>query len=604
MEREVITKKAIRQVFRDFWDQYRRHPWHSLNAFFLPAIGTILVYFVPPLLIAKILDTFTKHGQISLNLVGIYILSFAGFWVLGEVLWRFGFYSIIKMEEKGMNCLNKLAFSRLAERDYDFFVNHFVGSLTKKALAYSRNFELFTDTLIFNIATNLLPFIFVMFILWRYSPWLPLMLLLFLMAVIIVAFPLIKKRSILTSLRHDASSKMVGRLSDDMTNMLAIKSFAKEKEEYNEFGEVVNDFTNKFRIAGMFHTFRIDTALTPFYVGANVAGLAAAIYFANLLHLQVGAIVVVFSYYSQITRIFWEVNRTYRGIESSINEAAEFTQMFLEPPKIKDLASAKPLRVKDASIKFEKVDFRYKEDTSDKDFLNNFKLEIKSKEKVGLVGPSGGGKTTITKLILRFVDPGSGSIKISGQDIKKVTQASLREAIAYVPQEPLLFHRSLFENIAYGEKKATQKDVLKAAQLAHADEFISKLPDGYETLVGERGVKLSGGQRQRIAIARAILKQAPILVLDEATSSLDSEFEKYIQEGLWELMKDRTAIVIAHRLSTIKHLDRIIVLDDGKIVQDGTHEELIGQKGLYAKLWSHQAGANLEYEAKEESLVS
>lgn len=242
-------------------------------------------------------------------------------------------------------------------------------------------------------------------------------------------------------------------------------------------------------------------------------------------------------------------------------------------------------------IQFNDVDFRYSGEGSDENsFLSDFDFYIKGNQKIGLVGPSGGGKTTITKLLLRFIDLQAGSITIDGQDISKVTQSSLRKAIAYVPQEPLLFHRTLFENIAYGDEKATKKDVIRVAKLAHADEFISKSPQGYQTLVGERGVKLSGGQRQRIAIARAILKNSPILVLDEATSSLDSESEKYIQEGLWELMKNKTALVIAHRLSTIKHLDRIIVLDHGKIVQDGTHNELIRKDGIYAKLWSHQSG--------------
>ena len=186
-------------------------------------------------------------------------------------------------------------------------------------------------------------------------------------------------------------------------------------------------------------------------------------------------------------------------------------------------------------------------------------------------------------------------MSIDGQDIAQVTQESLREAIAYVPKEPLLFHRSLFENIAYGNPDASRAEVIHAATLAHAHEFISDLPHGYDTMVGERGIKLSGGQRQRVAIARALLKQSKILVLDEATSALDSESEKYIQEGLLALMKNKTAVVIAHRLSTIKHLDRIVVLDKGKIVQDGTHDELIAKKsGLYAKLWSHQSGGFIE----------
>jgi ATP-binding cassette subfamily B protein len=195
---------------------------------------------------------------------------------------------------------------------------------------------------------------------------------------------------------------------------------------------------------------------------------------------------------------------------------------------------------------------------------------------------------------LRFIDPQEGCILIGGEDIKSVTQNSLRETISYVPQEPMLFHRSLYENIVYGNKNASKDDVVAAAKLAHAHDFINALPEGYDTTVGERGIKLSGGQRQRVAIARAILKKSTILILDEATSSLDSESEKYIQEGLWELMKGKTAVVIAHRLSTIKSMDRIIVLDGGKIAQQGTHDELIAKRGLYAKLWAHQSGEFLE----------
>ncbi len=595
MEQDVITKKAVRQVLTDYWRQYRNYPWQSLVAFFLPALGTIFVYFVPPLLVGKIINTFVSQHQISLSAVAVYIALFGGLWLLGEVFWRVGFHYLIKLEAEGINTLSKNAFQQLTGRDYEFFVNNFVGALTKKALAYSKNFESFTDTLIFRVTTNVLPLMFVVVVLWRYSPWIPIILVAFLAMVIFVALPIIKRRSKLVALRHDASSRMVARLSDSMTNMLAVKAFAKEKPECDVYGKYSQDFADKFKKAGHYHTWRLDTTLSPIYVAANVVGLIVAIYFAKKLELQAGTIVVVFSYYSQITKIFWEVNQTYRTIESSLNESAEFTEMFINPPRIQDSPLAKPLRVKNASIRFDRVDFKYPDVKDEEEsFLEKFSLEIKNKEKVGLVGPSGGGKTTITKLILRFADANSGVISINGQDISKVTQTSLREAISYVPQEPLLFHRSLFENIAYGNENASEKEVIKAAKLAHADEFISKLPLGYQTLVGERGIKLSGGQRQRIAIARALLKKSSILVLDEATSSLDSESEKYIQEGLWELMKDKTALVIAHRLSTIKHLDRILVLDDGEIVQDGTHEELVRQKGMYAKLWGHQAGEKRE----------
>jgi ATP-binding cassette, subfamily B, bacterial len=221
-------------------------------------------------------------------------------------------------------------------------------------------------------------------------------------------------------------------------------------------------------------------------------------------------------------------------------------------------------------------------------------LAIKPGEKIGLVGPSGGGKSTLTRLLLRFEDITSGTIAIDGQNVAGVTQQSLRRAISYVPQEPLLFHRTIADNIRYGLDDASIEDIQRAATLAYADDFIGELPEGYDTIVGERGVKLSGGQRQRIAIARAILKDAPILVLDEATSALDSESEVYIQRALWKLMENRTTIVVAHRLSTIQKMDRIIVLEDGAITEQGTHAELIKRKGTYSKLWNHQSGGFIE----------
>jgi ATP-binding cassette, subfamily B, bacterial len=261
-------------------------------------------------------------------------------------------------------------------------------------------------------------------------------------------------------------------------------------------------------------------------------------------------------------------------------------------PEIKDPAEPEVAHMDRGAIMFNKVAFSH--DGDNDPLFEDFSLTIKPGEKVGLVGHSGSGKTTFTRLLLRFSDIQGGEILIDGQNIAHVTQDDLRRAIAYVPQEPLLFHRSIKENIAYGQPEATIASIKAVAKLAHAGEFIDKLPDGYNTLVGERGVKLSGGQRQRVAIARAMLKNAPILLLDEATSALDSESEVLIQDALWKLMEGRTAIVIAHRLSTIQKMDRIVVLDDGKIVEQGSHKELLQAKGSYAKLWAHQSGGFIE----------
>jgi ATP-binding cassette subfamily B protein len=275
-------------------------------------------------------------------------------------------------------------------------------------------------------------------------------------------------------------------------------------------------------------------------------------------------------------------------------EVKESLEEIVEPHEIVDVHSAKPMRVSDGALDFKSVTFVY--GSSGREVMSNFVLSIPGRQKVGLVGKSGAGKSTLVKILLRHYDLKSGQIMIDGQNIAKVTQDSLREAIAVVPQEPLLFHRTLRENIAYGNPQATNEEIEHAARLAQAHEFISALPMGYETLVGERGVKLSGGERQRVAIARAILKNAPILVLDEATASLDSESEVAIQKALHELMQGKTVIAIAHRLSTLREMDRIIVLDRGQIVEEGTHQELLDRGGIYSELWRHQAGGFLQDE--------
>jgi ATP-binding cassette subfamily B protein len=261
-------------------------------------------------------------------------------------------------------------------------------------------------------------------------------------------------------------------------------------------------------------------------------------------------------------------------------------------PEVQDTVAPEKVRIRNGKIEFRQVVFTH--DGSNDALFDGLDLRINPGEKVGLVGHSGSGKTTFTRVLLRFSDIDSGEITIDGQNIAAIRQDDLHRHIAYVPQEPLLFHRSIADNIRYGDPEASMEAVREVAKLAHADDFVDELPAGYETLVGERGVKLSGGQRQRIAIARAMLKNAPILVLDEATSALDSESEALIQDALWKLMEGRTAIVIAHRLSTIQHMDRIIVMDNGEIVEQGSHKELLKSKGAYAKLWARQSGGFIE----------
>ena len=303
--------------------------------------------------------------------------------------------------------------------------------------------------------------------------------------------------------------------------------------------------------------------------------------------LTIGDFALIQLYLITLFDRLWEFGKVLRRIFEGFADASEMVEILEEPHEVRDGLAAPALAVSAGRVDFVDVQFSHH---GTRKILDGFNLKILPGEKVGLVGPSGAGKTTVVQLLFHFYDVSGGEILIDGQNIAHVTQDSLRDHISLVPQEPILFHRTLKENILYGRAEARDEDVIEAARKAHCHEFISTLPLGYETYVGERGIKLSGGERQRVAIARAILKNAPILVLDEATSSLDSESEALIQDALHKLMQGKTAIVIAHRLSTIMQMDRIVVIDEGKIVTSGTHRELLGQEGIYKKLWEIQAG--------------
>ena len=308
--------------------------------------------------------------------------------------------------------------------------------------------------------------------------------------------------------------------------------------------------------------------------------------------LSVGAFVLIQLYVMGLSGQLWGFARIIRDFYEGYADAKEMIEIMKLPYEIKDTIIAKPIIVTSGEIVFDNVNFSFNET---REVLSNIKLKINAGEKVALVGPSGAGKTTFVRLLLRFYDVTGGHIEIDGNDIKNITLESLRNNISLVPQDPLLFHRTIKENIRYGKPNATDEEVVEASRLAHCVEFIENLPNKYDTYVGERGIKLSGGERQRVAIARAILKNAPILILDEATSSLDSNSESLIQDALSTLMRGKTTIVVAHRLSTIKKMDRIVVLKNGSILEEGTHNSLIRKKdSLYKDLWTLQAGGFIQ----------
>lgn len=593
MTDKKVSSEAMRQALKQYSRELLRYKRYFIPSFILPGVGSVLALYVPALVVAKILDVYQSGQTLSSNNFITYLLVFTGVWLLGELLWRVSEWFNEQGQFRAMQNLYIQALTDLLSRDVTFFNDNFAGSLTKRALDYASNFEDFADKLSKNFTGFIITFCFSFVILWQFSPWLSLALTIIFIITLRGSLYFIRRRKPIIYKRNAASNQAAGVIADIIANVNTVKTFGHEQEESKRYTAAVNKHMKLRLQSWKMWNQGNDAFVSPMYVLINVAGLIMAIYFGQRYAISAAAVFVTFSYIGRISRSLWELGPFYVQLERNISDAAEHVQAMLSEPRVLDVADASPLVVDQAEIEFRDVNFAY-DDSKEVSVFSHFNVTIKPGEKIGLVGPSGGGKTTITKLLLRFMDIQDGHILISGQDIAAVQQHSLRQTITYVPQEPLLFHRTLFENIHYGQLDASKEQVIAAAKMAHAHEFIKDLPRGYDTLVGERGVKLSGGQRQRIAIARAILKDAPILILDEATSALDSASEVLIQDALWKLMKDRTSLVIAHRLSTIQHMDRILVLENGTIVEEGTHKQLLRKEGSYARLWAHQSGGFLK----------
>jgi ATP-binding cassette subfamily B protein len=584
-------RTAIRLVVHRYVRRVRARPWLATGSLVLPGIGNIFVHYIPPLAIAHLLAILARDSRAGVGELAAPVVLLLVAWLGGEGIWRLAGLVVSRLEARAIRALYIEAMDDLFAKDAGFFHNNFAGSLTKRALGYARRFEDVFDVFAFSICGNLFPLVFAIVVLSRFSGWLIVVLISMLVFAFLCLRPLIRRRHQLVHVREEASNVLAGHVADSITNAETVRAFAREPEEAAIHARNVEDFTAKILHSWNYQNTRVDIVTSPLYVLTNTLGLIVALTIGRGSGFAIEAVFLTFSYFAQTTRVMWEFSRIYRNLESSLTDAAQFTELLLHPPAIVDADPVEPFQPRDASVRFRSVRFAH---PSRPALFDGFDLAIAAGEKVGLVGRSGGGKTTLTRLLLRFADLDAGAIEIGGQDIATIAQAALRSFIAVVPQEPAMFHRTIAENIRIGRPRATDAEVRQAAELAHAAEFIAALPAGYDTLVGERGIKLSGGQRQRIAIARALLKDAPILVLDEATSALDSESENHIQQALWTLMQDRTAIVIAHRLSTVRRMDRLVVLDAGAIVEHGRHDQLLARRGYYAALWHHQSGGFLQ----------
>jgi len=501
--------------------------------------------------------------------------------------WRSCMLAVIRFESRTMKDLTDYCFAYLQNHSQRFFTDNFGGALVKRVNRFAASFETIADQCTLDIGQTILRIFFIVGVLFWRNLVLGWVFLAWTVAFVAFNFCFARWKLRFDLARAELDTKVTARLADTIANAINLKLFAGIDREIGQFQSITEAHQRARSRAWTLGW--CSEGVQGFSIRAlEIVVLVVAVRYWLIGVLTLGDFVLLRSYLSQLTENVRQMGQDIRKIYEAMADANEMTEILLTPHEIVDEAGAATLSVPKGAVEFRNVQFSYSAGSGL--VLRDFSLRIKSGERVGIVGPSGGGKSTVLKLLVRLHDVRSGHILIDNQDIALVTQDSLHRNIAYVPQDPILFHRSLMENIRYSKPAAADEEVVAAAKLAHCHEFISSFPDGYETLVGERGVKLSGGERQRVAIARAILMNAPILILDEATSSLDSESETYIQDSLAGLVVGRTVVAVAHRLSTIRKMDRIVVVKDGHIIEEGSHDLLVRiEDGLYQKLWSLQS---------------
>ena len=584
---EKKKRPGAKAVFGEYWRHVRLYKW-SLTLTLVSVLGTQVASLASPLFLKQFFNVLSSQRPsfATLHQLELVILFFALVSLFNWAMLRIQAIAMLYLESHVMQDLYISAFDYLLDHSYNFFTSHFAGSLTHKVSRFARAFEQMFDAIIQQFIPTFLFVVGAVVILFINNHFLGE--LLGVWAIVFLAFQIwvSNRRQPFRVTRSEADTRTTGVIADAISNQNTIALFSGKKYEESIFKEVLEKWH-----AATLKVWRVDEwiwgAIGLFFVVINITMLYGAAIFWERGQLTLGDFVLIQSYLLTTFNQLVGINRALRAFYDSSADVTEMVTLLETPHGVQDIPGAKNLSIKTGLIAFKEVDFYFNEEHP---VLQKFNLRIAGGEKIALVGPSGAGKSTITKLLLRLYDVKGGEITIDGQNISKVTQNSLRDTISFVPQEPVLFHRSLFDNISYGKRGASKQEVIEAAKKARCHEFISALPEGYDTFVGERGIKLSGGERQRVAIARAILKNSPILLLDEATSSLDSESESLIQEALDVLMEGKTVVVIAHRLSTIMKMDRIVVIEQGQVVAKGTHDELLEQDGLYKKLWSIQAG--------------